>query len=128
MLFIFNEYFKLNTNKDIINTSSLDSEYDILKPKFIINNENKKISITANKGNFIKNDNVMLKENVLFKSDKFQIYSDDVIFNKNEQTAKSEKDSIFLSEGANIKSEGFDLTDKGNVIKFNGKTLLTLTK
>jgi hypothetical protein len=128
MLFIFNEYFKLNTNKDIINTSSLDSEYDILKPKFIINNENKKISITANKGNFIKNDNVMLKENVLFKSDKFQIYSDDVIFNKNEQTAKSEKDSIFLSEGANIKSEGFDLTDKGNIIKFNGKTLLTLTK
>ena len=128
VLLIFTQYLNLNNKKNISKTSSFESEFDILKPKFIINNENKKISVTANKGNFIKNDNIMLKENVLFKSDKFEIYSDDVIFNKTQQTAQSDKDSIFFSEGANIKSEGFNIMDKGNVIKFNGKTFLTLTK
>ena len=124
-------YIQKNQIEKITNSitnTSIDSTYDIIKPKFTINNENEKISVTANEGNFISSDQILLKNDVLFKSDRFKIFSKEVIFNKNKQTAKSDKDSIFLSKGTEIKSEGFDIIDKGNIIQFNGKTLLTLSQ
>ena len=105
-----------------------ETKYDILKPKFTINSNDQKIAITANEGNFINDDEILLRNQVIFKSDQFEIHSDDVFFDKKKQTARSKKDSIFLSKGTKIQSQGFDIIEEGNIIQFNGKTLLTLTK
>ena len=89
-----------------------DNSFDILNPKFTINNANEIITIQAEKG----------------KSDKFKIYSSKVLFDKKNQTAYSKKNSTFISEGTTIESKGFEITDKGNIIQFNGKTKIMLLK
>ena len=105
-----------------------DNSFDILNPKFTINNANEIITIQAEKGNFLNKNNIVLENNVVFKSDKFKIYSSKVLFDKKNQTAYSKKNSTFISEGTTIESKGFEITDKGNTIQFNGKTKLTLLK
>ena len=105
-----------------------DNSFDILNPKFTINNANEIITIQAEKGNFLNNNNVVLKNNVVFKSNKFKIYSSKVLFDKKNQTAYSKKNSTFISEGTTIESKGFEITDKGNTIQFNGKTKIMLLK
>ena len=105
-----------------------DNSFDILNPKFTINNANEIITIQAEKGNFLNKNNIVLENNVVFKSDKFKIYSSKVLFNKKNQTAYSKKNSTFISEGTTIESKGFEIIDKGNTIQFNGKTKLTLLK
>ncbi len=99
---------------------------DITKPKFSINSKKQKISVTANEGNFITDDEIMLKDNVIFKSNKFKIYSENVIFNKKNLIASSNEKSKFLSKSASIESIGFDIIDNGNVINFKGQTKLLL--
>ena len=64
--------------------------------------ENQKISISANEGNFLNKNEILLKNDVVFKSKKFTIFSDDVIFNKNQQTASSTKKSRFISSNTSI--------------------------
>jgi hypothetical protein len=105
-----------------------DNAFDILNPKFTINNTNEIITIQAEKGNFLNKNNIMLENNVVFKSDKFKIYSSKVLFDKKNQTAYSKKNSTFISEGTTIESKGFEITDKGNTIQFNGKTKIMLLK
>ena len=105
-----------------------DNSFDILNPKFTINNANEIITIQAEKGNFLNKNNIVLENNVVFKSDKFKIYSSKVFFDKKNQTAYSKKNSTFISEGTTIESKGFEITDKGNTIQFNGKTKITLLK
>ena len=105
-----------------------DNSFDILNPKFTINNANEIITIQAKKGNFLNKNNIVLENNVVFKSDKFKIYSSKVLFNKKNQTAYSKKNSTFISEGTTIESKGFEITDKGNTIQFNGKTKIMLLK
>ena len=105
-----------------------DNSFDILNPKFTINNANKIITIQAEKGNFLNKNNIVLENDLVFKSDKFKIYSSKVFFDKKNQTAYSKKDSIFVSEGTTIESKGFEITDKGNTIQFNGKTKIMLLK
>ena len=105
-----------------------DNAFDILNPKFTINNTNEIITIQAEKGNFLNKNNIVLENNVVFKSDKFKIYSSKVLFNKKNQTAYSKKNSTFISEGTTIESKGFEITDKGNTIQFNGKTKIMLLK
>ena len=58
-------------------------------------------------------------------SKNFKIFSDNVLFNKKNQTAESTDDSLFFSDKTKIKSEGFTITNNGNTIMFNGKTKLT---
>ena len=105
-----------------------DNSSDILNPKFTINNANEIITIQAEKGNFLNKNNILLENNVVFKSDKFKIYSSKVLFDKKNQTAYSKKNSTFISEGTTIESKGFEITDKGNTIQFNGKTKIMLLK
>ena len=105
-----------------------DNSFDILNPKFTINNANEIITIQAEKGNFLNNNNIVLENDVVFKSDKFKIYSSKVLFDKKNQTAYSKKNSTFISEGTTIESKGFEITDKGNTIQFNGKTKIILLK
>ena len=86
VLIIF--YSKLNIkseNSKIIEDEFSNSSYDILKPKFTINNKKNKITITANQGDFLNKNEILLKNEVLFISKRFKISSDEVLFNKNNQ-------------------------------------------
>ena len=127
LVFFFVKDEILSKSKIKFDTIS-DNSFDILNPKFTINNANEIITIQAEKGNFLNNNNIVLENNVVFKSDKFKIYSSKVLFDKKNQTAYSKKNSTFISEGTTIESKGFEITDKGNIIQFNGKTKIMLLK
>ena len=101
---------------------------DILNPIFTLNNNKKIIKVTAEEGNFISKNLIILKKNVQLNSDKFSISSSEVLFDNKNQTAKSKEKSEFLSKNTKIISQGFNITDKGNKIEFNGKTKLLLDK
>ena len=102
------------------------SNADISEPKFAINNKSKKIFITAKEGNFITKNEILLKDNVKFKSNNFSIETDRVIFDRNDQTAKSKSKSVFKSKNTTISSEGFNIYDKGNKIIFHGNSFIIL--
>ena len=127
-LFLIIIFFKqINLNNIIIEgTVKSSSNADISEPKFAINNESKKIYITASQGNFINKDEVLLNENVRFKSNDFSIETEKVIFNREKQTAKSKTKSMFKSKNATITSDGFNIHDKGNKIIFYGNSYIIL--
>ncbi len=102
------------------------SNVDITEPKFAINSSSQKIFVTAKEGNFVDQNKIMLKKNVTFKSNEFSIISDNVIFDRKEQTASSQDQSIFKTKNTTISADGFDIYDKGNKIKFYGKTIVIL--
>ena len=99
---------------------------DISEPKFSINSDEKKIFVTANEGNFLTEDEIALEKNVIFKSNKFKIYTDNVVFNKKTLVASSQDKAKFISENTSIDSAGFDIIENGNIINFKGKTKLVL--
>ena len=127
LVFFFVKEEILSKSKIKFDTIS-DNSFDILNPKFTINNANEIITIQAEKGNFLNKNNIVLENNVVFKSNKFKIYSSKVLFDKKNQTAYSKKNSTFISEGTTIESKGFEIIDKGNTIQFNGKTKIILLK
>ena len=102
--------------------------FDIINPSFTINNKKQKISVKAKRGNFLTNELILLENNVIFKSSQFKLTTDKVIFNQKNQTAKSSVDSKFQSDGTTILSEGFEITENGDIIFFDGKTTLRLYK
>ncbi len=125
LFFVSIVYFKSQS----ITTSTVildKQDADITKPKFAINSLTQKISVTANKGNFITDNEIMLQENVVFKSNKFKILSENVTFNKKNLVASSNDKSKFISNNASIDSIGFDIIDNGSIINFKGKTKLVL--
>ena len=99
---------------------------DIAEPKFAINNDSKKIYITAKEGNFLNKDEILLTNKVRFKSNDFSIETETVIFNRNDQTAQSKTRSLFKAKDATISSDGFDIYDSGNKIKFYGNSYIIL--
>ena len=105
---------------------SIDPKFDITNPSFTINNAKEKIFISANNGNFLNKNKILLKNNVFFKSSNFTLHSDEVTYDKKKQTAVSKSTSKFESKGTEIISEGFSITEKGDIILFNGKTSLIL--
>ena len=111
-----------SSEKKIINKTLAD----ISKPKFSINSDKQKILVTATEGNFITEDEIMLEKNVIFKSKKFKIYSDNVVFNKKTLVASSKNKSRFIAKKTSIDSDGFDIIENGNIINFKGKTKLIL--
>ena len=124
VIFVF-QYIQLRKNNvPIINSGT--SNADITKPKFTINGNNQEIAITAKEGDFISVDEILLKKNVVFQSNKFKIFTDKVIFNKKKLIATSSEKSKFISKNTSIVSNGFDIVDNGNIINFKGKTKLTL--
>ncbi len=125
-MFVFG-YKSMNASINLDDDISINiNNSDITKPKFTINSENQKISISANEGNFLNKNEILLKNDVVFKSKKFTIFSDDVIFNKNQQTASSTKKSRFISSNTSILANGFEILDEGNKINFFGKTVIKL--
>ena len=126
ILFIFSlNFFESNDNSEnkfYINKKTSD----ISEPKFSINSKKQKISVTANEGNFLTEDEIILEKNVIFKSHKFKIYTDNVLFNKKTLVASSQDESKFISNNTSIDSAGFDIIENGNIINFKGKTKLVL--
>lgn len=113
----------MNQNKiNIVSKSNID----ISEPKFAINNESKKIYITAKKGNFLSKDKILLTDNVKFESNEFIIETEIVIFDRGKETAHSETKSLFKTENTTITSDGFDINDKGNKIIFYGNSHIKL--
>ena len=125
LLGFFFKYFQLTLkNNDFVEISSTKS--DIIKPKFSINSESQKIAVTAKEGNFISENKILLKKDVIFRSKKFKIMSDDVVFDKKYLTANSSQKSKFIAKKTSIVSNGFEIFDNGNKINFNGKTILII--
>ena len=126
ILFIFTLNFIGTTDysksKIIINKKTSD----ISEPKFSINSKKQKITVTANEGNFLTENEIVLEKNVIFKSKKFKIYTDNVVFNKKTLVASSQDNSKFISKNTSIDSAGFDIIENGNIINFKGKTKLVL--
>ena len=126
ILFVFlsnlNKITDNSENKITINKKTSD----ISEPKFSINSEEQKISVTANEGNFLTEDEIALEKNVVFKSNKFKIYTDNVVFNKKTLVASSQDKAKFISNNTSIDSAGFDIIENGNIINFKGKTKLVL--
>ena len=126
ILFLFSlNFFESNDNSEnkiYINKKTSD----ISEPKFSINSKKQKISVTANEGNFLTEDEIILEKNVIFKSNKFKIYTDNVVFNKKTLVASSQDESKFISNNTSIDSAGFDIIENGNIINFKGKTKLVL--
>tara|TARA_B100000886_G_C20212662_1_gene403072 strand:- start:37 stop:447 length:411 start_codon:yes stop_codon:yes gene_type:complete len=125
ILIVFYEQSNLNSFR-FENTTNNLSDADISEPKFTINNETKKIYITASEGNFLNKDEVLLKNNVRFKSNNFSIETDKVVFNRNQETAESRTRSLFKSDNITISSDGFNIHDKGNKIIFHGNSYIIL--
>ena len=99
---------------------------DITKPKFSINSNKQKITVTASEGNFLSKDEILLEKNVVFKSEKFKIFTDNVLFNKKSLVASSKNKSRFISSKTSIDSDGFDIIENGNIINFKGETKLII--
>ena len=117
-----------NLNKTIDLNDSLNFSYDILNPKFTINNIKQNIAVSANEGNFIDSNKILLRKNVSFKSNKFLIKSSEVYFNKKNQSAFSNKNSKFISNKTSINAEGFEITNNGDKNVFNGQIKIILKK
>ena len=128
LLFIITVFFKqinqINTTVGISEKNTTDA--DISKPRFAISNDSKKIYISANKGNFINRDEILLRDDVRFKSNEFSIITEKVIFNRDKETAQSDSKSLFKSKNAEISSDGFNIYDKGNKIIFYGNSYILL--
>ena len=125
LIFIFIKQISTN-NEKLKNIQTKSTNVDISQPKFAINNESKKIYITAEEGNFLNKNEILLKENVRFKSNDFSIETENVVFDRNNQTAHSETKSLFKSKNTTISSDGFDIHEKGNKIIFYGNAYIIL--
>ena len=126
ILFIFIFIF-VNNEKSITKITDITTnKSDIIKPKFSISGKKSEIFITAKNGNFLSDGKILLENNVKFKSKEFQLISDNVIFDRKNFIATSEKKSKFTSKNTSIISAGFDITENGNIINFKGQTILKI--
>ena len=123
--YFFFKYFQSNIEREITNIIK-ETQVDIINPKFTINTKGEGITISANEGHFLNDNEILLKKNVKFFSDNFNIESEDVIFNKKNMTASSKNSSKFISGKATILSIGFEIIDNGNKINFNGKSKIII--
>ena len=126
ILFIFLLNFIDTTDYSENKITINEKTSDISEPKFSINSKEQKISVTAKEGNFLTEDEIVLEKNVIFKSNKFKIYTDNVVLNKKTFVASSQDESKFISNNTSIDSVGFDIIENGNIINFKGKTKLVL--
>ena len=125
LFFIFFKYYN-NSSKIESKENNIISKADITEPKFAINGANQNIVVTANEGNFVGSNKILLKKNVIFQSSKFIIETNNVIFDRKNQTAISYTASKFNSENTEILSEGFDIYDNGSKIIFFGNATIIL--
>ncbi|MBI05050.1 MAG: hypothetical protein CMI96_04455 [Pelagibacteraceae bacterium] len=118
--------FMVNKKYEFTEKNLEEIKADIIKPKFSINGNDQQILITANQGNFLSTNKIMLEQNVKFKSKRFELKSNKVLFDKLNFTAHSEEKAEFFAKKTAITSKGFDITQNGEKINFNGKTKLII--
>ena len=82
--------------KNQLNVTKEEYSFDIINPNFTINGRDEEISIKAKGASFINTNEILLEENVIFKSDTFTLKSPEVFFNQKNQTAYSEKNTTFI--------------------------------
>ena len=123
-MIIVKNNLKISFKENILNEEK--SSFDISNPSFTINAGGGKISVKAKKGKFLGKNLILLEDNVVFKSTQFKLLTDKVTFNQKNQTAESNHSSIFESDNTEVISEGFRITNNGDIILFDGKTTLTL--
>ena len=117
----------MSSSENILTKQNLEfSNVDITEPKFAISNSTKKIYVTAREGNYLSDNNILLRNDVRFTSEDFTIETDNVTFNRKNQTAHSKNKSLFKSNKTLILSEGFDIFDNGNKINFYGNSKVIL--
>tara|TARA_B100000674_G_scaffold299090_1_gene248204 strand:+ start:363 stop:719 length:357 start_codon:yes stop_codon:yes gene_type:complete len=117
----------MSSSENILTKQNLEfSNVDIIEPKFAISNSAKKIYVTAREGNYLSDNNILLRNDVRFTSEDFTIETDNVTFNRKNQTAHSKNKSLFKSNKTLIFSEGFDIFDNGNKINFYGNSKVIL--
>ena len=126
LVYLIYQQSKIIKTKVNINNPKLS--FDLIDPKFTINNNKKKIAIKADQASFINKNEILLQNNVIFKSTNFTIKSNEVYFDKKKQSALSKKDSTFSSDGTNINAKGFIIKNGGEKIQFNGKTKIILSQ
>ena len=124
-IFISFKYF-LSIDDGIGLNENLISNIDITEPRFAIEGKNQKILVTAKQGNFMDDNKILLEKDVLFKSKNFSIMTDKVVFDRIKKNAYSKSEAVFKSSNTRITSEGFDIYDNGNKIKFIGNSVLVL--
>ncbi len=124
IFFIFKFYSSFD--KKILDGAIQISNVDVTEPRFSINSPTQKIYVTASEGNFVDNNQILLQKNVMFKSRNFSIETDNVLFDRKNQTAHSNDKSIFKSKNTIISSDGFNIYDNGDKIKFNGYSVIVL--
>ena len=125
VIFIFSKQINLKSIDLEINENKT-SNVDIREPKFAINNNSRKIKITAMEGIFLNENEILLEDRVRFRSNDFTIETEKVIFNRSNHTAQSKTKSFFKSENSIISSNGFNIYDKGDKIIFYGAASLIL--
>tara|TARA_B100001123_G_C15299494_1_gene1020508 strand:+ start:1459 stop:1902 length:444 start_codon:yes stop_codon:yes gene_type:complete len=124
-LFVF-LYFQIIPERSF---TKIDYEYgvDIVNPKFIKDKKNKdQLKVTANKAIFLSDRKILLDGEVKYASNNFTLESNKVNFDKINFDANSEENTLFISEKVSIKSEGFNVENKGNDILFIGKSKLEI--
>ena len=100
---------------------------DIVNPKFIKEKINKDyLEVLAKKASFINESEMFLEGEVKYTSNNFTLESDKVNFDKNNFDAYSNEKTSFFSEKVSIKSQGFTVGDKGDIISFKGKSSLII--
>ncbi len=125
LFFVSLKFFSRFEEVEIVK-NEIVSKVDITEPKFAINGSDQKIIVTAKEGNFIGSNKILLTKDVKFESVKFKIETNNVIFDRENQTAISKTKSKFNAEKMEILSEGFDIYDKGNKINFFGNAKIIL--
>ena len=88
--------------------------------------EVQKLSIKKSKIDDLNKNLILLEDNVVFKSTQFKLLTNKVTFNQKNQTAESKLSSKFESDNTKVISEGFRITNNGDIILFDGKTTLIL--
>ena len=116
----------LQTSLEEVTLKEERSTFDIANPSFTINSKKGKISVNAKRGKFLNKNLVLLEDDVVFKSVHFKILTNKVTFDQKNQTAESKHSSKFESDNTKVISEGFRITNNGDIILFDGKTTLTL--
>ena len=74
------------------------SDVDITEPKFAIKSASRKIYITAKEGNFLNKNEILLNQNVKFKSNDFSIETQKVVFIETKKLPKVKANLYLLQK------------------------------
>ena len=128
LIFIISFFFYFQFDRqEIVNNIEYKADVDIINPRFTKEKSNKEnLEVIAKKASFLSKNKMFLEGNVKFKSNDFILESDMVNFNQLSFNASSNQKTFFKSKKLEINSNGFQVTNKGDIINFKGKSSITI--